>query len=119
MLIHSLIIPVSEFERGTGWKIKTEGACKGDLCIPLPKAARITRDMADMLDVSVVAEAMHMPIVEEPSRPLWALGPESIGGRALLTAKAPPLELPDVDGNLFDLSSLLGQKIVIYAWAPY
>jgi peroxiredoxin len=50
---------------------------------------------------------------------MWALGPESIGSRALSSAEAPNLRLPDLEGNEFELSSLRGQKIVVYAWAPY
>ena len=51
---------------------------------------------------------------------LWALGPASgPTGRALTTAIAPELELPDVDGNPFKLSSLLGQKVLLVAWATW
>jgi hypothetical protein len=113
LLLRSLNIPVSEFEQATGWELKPEGACKGDVCIPLPESTD------DMLDVQAVADAMQMPLAAEPSKQLWALGPEAIGGRALTSAKAPELELPDLDGNMFRLSSLIGQKIVVYAWAPY
>ena len=52
----------------------------------------------------------------------WACGrsgPEAIGGRALATAQAPELVLPDVDGHEFRLSSLRGQKVVLVSWAPY
>jgi len=50
---------------------------------------------------------------------LWALGPESVGAHALVTAQAPDLVLDDIDGNEFRLSSLRGQKVVLVAWAPY
>jgi hypothetical protein len=113
MLLKSLNIRVEEFERGTGWQIKPEGACKGDVCVPLPAMSD------DSLDVKAVAQALQMPIAEESSAQLWALGPESLGGRALTTAAAPELELPDIFGNSFRLSSLLGQKVLVYAWAPY
>ena len=36
-----------------------------------------------------------------------------------MTAEAPELRLPDLDGNEFVLSSLRGQKVVIVSWAPY
>jgi len=60
-----------------------------------------------------------MPLVSEPEYNLWALGPETVGARALTTAQAPTLILPDIAGKPFDLASLHGKKIVVYAWAPY
>jgi len=113
MLLRSLTIPRVEFETGTGWQLKPEGACKGDVCIPLPETPG-----ADV-DVKALAETMGLPLASAPEHGLWALGPEAIGGRALLTAEAPDLRLPDLDGNEFALSSLRGKKVLLYAWAPY
>ncbi len=113
MLLKSLTLSKQAFTLGTGWQIKPEGACKGDVCIPLPHAE------GDDLDVPRLAQAMGLPLVHEPAHGLWSLGPESIGNRALVTARAPDLELPDLAGNLFNLNSLLGQKVLLYAWAPY
>ena len=60
-----------------------------------------------------------MATIHDPEVGLWAVGPESLGGRALVTAQAPELVLPDLDGNEFRLSSLRGQKVLLVAWAPY
>jgi hypothetical protein len=60
-----------------------------------------------------------MALVRDEQHDLWALGPESLGGRALVTAAAPDLVLDDLDGNEFRLDSLRGQKVVLVAWAPY
>jgi hypothetical protein len=113
MLLRSLQVPKSEFEAGTGWTLKPEGACRGDVCIPLSKPA------GDSVDVRRVANDIGMPLVEASEYGLWALGPASIGSRALATAEAPELTLPDLDGREFKLSSLRGQKVLLFAWAPY
>jgi hypothetical protein len=113
MILESLHIDRGAFEAGTGWELKPEGACKGDVCIPLNPAPGARVDVAD------VARQMGLPLVADDEHGLWALGPESIGGRALTTAEAPELVLPDLRGNEFRLSSLRGQKVLIYAWAPY
>lgn len=113
MLLRSLHIPKDEFEAGTGWTLKPEGACQGNVCIPLSKPA------GDVIDVAQVARDMAMPLVAAPEFGLWALGPACIGSRALASAQAPDLQLPDLDGNPFQLSSLRGQKVLLYAWAPY
>lgn len=113
MLIREQRISREAFEQETGWALRPEGACKGDVCIPLPEQP------GDTVDVAQLAEAMGLPMAAEPEHGLWALGPESISGHALTTAEAPPLQLPDLEGNRFDLASLRGQKILLYAWAPY
>ena len=113
MLLRSLHVPKSEFEAGTGWTLKPEGACRGDMCIPLSRPAGAS------IDVVSVAGDIGMPLVAAPEHGLWALGPASIGSRALTSAEAPELRLPDLDGQEFRLSSLKGKKVLLYAWAPY
>jgi hypothetical protein len=113
MLLRSLNVSRSEFEAGTGWTLKPEGACQGHVCIPL------SRPTGDTVDVVQVAGDMGMPLVEAAEHGLWALGPAAIGSRALATAETPDLALPDLDGNVFRLSSLRGRKVLLYAWAPY
>jgi hypothetical protein len=110
MIVERLDVTAEQFEAMTGWAIKAEGACKGDVCVPLGGAA---------FDLVAVADRLGMPLVQDSQSALWALGPSSIGGRALTTAQAPELVLPDLDGRPFALSSLLGQKVVVVAWAPY
>jgi len=113
MLLRSLSVPRSEFEAATGWRLKPEGACQGNVCIPLSRPA------GDTIDVARVANDMGMPLVAALEHGLWALGPASIGSRALASAQAPNLRLPDLNGKEFQLSSLRGQKVLLYAWAPY
>ena len=60
-----------------------------------------------------------MAVVADEKAGLWAFGPESLGSRALVSAQAPELVLPDLQGNEFRLSSLRGQKVLLVAWAPY
>ena len=113
MILKSLTLSKQEFQRGTGWEIKPEGACKGDICIPL------MQNDNDSVSVEQAADAIGLPLVHEPGHGIWSLGPESIGNRALVSAKTAELDLPDLDGNQFSLKSLLGKKVLVYAWAPY
>lgn len=114
MIIDTLDVSAADFGAGTGWEIKPEGACKGEVCVPLG-AANADGDF----DLSGAAERLGMALVADEARGRWALGPESIGDRALTTAVAPELILNDLDGNEFKLSSLRGQKVLIVSWAPY
>ncbi len=110
MILDSLTITPEQFLIGTGWEIKAEGACKGEVCVPLGPGG---------FDLVGTAERLGMALVPDESNSLWALGPESLASRALTSAEAPDLVLPDIDGNEFRLSSLRGQKVVVVSWAPY
>ena len=81
------------------------------MCVPLGATGEF--------DVTATAERLGMAIVHDADAGLWAVGPESFGGRALVSAQAPELVLDDIDGNASRLSSLRGQKVVIVSWAPY
>jgi hypothetical protein len=117
VILTNATVPPEAFEAETGWAIKPEGACKGEVCVPLPPAAR---SASGGIDVSAVAERLGMPLVTDEERNVRALGPDTaVTGRALTTAVAAELELPDADGNLFKLSSLHGQKVLLVAWASW
>lgn len=114
MLLTDLDLSAAEFEGATGWATKPEGMCKGDVCVPVPGAS----STGARFDVAAVAAKLGMALVADDKSGVWALGPES-GGRAMTTAVAPDLELPDLDGNPFKLSSLQGRKVLLVAWASW
>jgi hypothetical protein len=105
-------VSADEFERVTGWRIDPEGLCNGDRCVPF------RGDAADAVVLDAAARALGMPLVHDEAHGLWALGAEA-GGRAIRTAVAPELELPDLDGRSFRLSSLRGTKVLLVAWASW
>ena len=114
MILESLRVDPAELERRTGWSIKPQGACKEDRCVPLTTGA----DSAGAFDAQLLADRLGMPLVHDEPSGLWCLGPEA-GGRALTSARAPALELPDLDGIPFNLASLRGTKILLVAWASW
>ncbi len=114
MLLTTHTVDREAFESGTGWALRPEGACRGEICVPLPEGAV----RGGEVDIDVVAERLGMPIARHSSE-LASLGPATLGGNVLATAEAPNLVLPDLDGNPFDLASLRGQKVVLVAWSPY
>jgi hypothetical protein len=110
MLVDRLDISAEDFARLTGWEIKPEGACKGETCVPLPDK---------VFGLVTTAERLGMAVVAEPAGNVWALGPETLSGRALTSTDTADFVFPDLDGNEFRLSSLRGQKVLVVAWAPY
>lgn len=117
MILTDLEIDPAALEARTGWAIKPEGACKAEVCVPLPPEARLA---SGRLDARVLATRLGMPLVHDDAHSVWALGPETaVTGRALTTAHAPELELPDLDGTPFRLSTLRGKKVVLVSWASW
>ena len=113
MIVDTLDITAAEFETATGWAIKPEGACKGEVCVPLENAA------SGGFDLLATAAQLRMGVVTDTAEGFWSIGPASLGDRALTTATAPDFVLPRLDGTEFRLSSLRGKKVVIVSWAPY
>ncbi len=112
MILDKLIINSAELAARTGWHIKPEGACKEEMCVPLPQMP------ADGVDVRILAECLNMPLLHDEKHHVWSLGPES-GGRVLNSAVAPEIVLPDLNGQPFALRSLRGQKVLVVAWASW
>ena len=113
MILTSLEVNPQEFERRTGWVLKPEGACKGDVCVPLPDATA-----GEDLDARMLSQRLGMPLIHDADANVWCLGPEA-RGRALTTAQAPELILPDYQRTPFRLSSLCGQKVLIVTWSSW
>ena len=114
MILKSLDVDRKEFEARTGWVFKPEGACKGDVCVPLPAGAA----SGVKVDARMLSERLGMPLIHDADANIWSLGPEAMG-HALTAAKAADFELPDWQGKQFRLSSLRGQKALIVTWSSW
>jgi hypothetical protein len=112
VIFRSARVSASELERQSGWRLRPEGLCREDRCVPF-----VAADLAS-LDLVAVGAALGLPLVHDARHELWAFGAEA-GGHALVSAAAPDFELPDADGGSFRLSSLRGQKVLLVAWASW
>ena len=108
MILERLDVPPPELEARTGWTVKPEGACRGDVCVPLRQP----------FDVADLAERLQMALVHDDAHGVWALGPES-DAPALGDARLPEIVLPDRTGEDFSLRSLRGTKVFMIAWASW
>jgi hypothetical protein len=108
VIVERLDTPPTELERRTGWTVKPEGACRGEVCVPL----------TEPFSVEDLARRLGMALVHDDRHGLWALGPES-DRPALAGARLPDIVLPDRDGRDFALRSLRGTKVFMVAWASW
>ena len=106
----------ADAERVTGWALKPQGMCRGDLCVPLPAKVVQGRDV----DVEAFWKTLGGPVIASDGGEVWALGaPAEERNAALEGLEAPDFTLPDVDGTPRTLSHLRGKKVFLATWASW
>lgn len=104
-----------ELERATGWTLKPEGLCRGEVCVPMPGAQREGR-----IDAAAFWRKLGHPIFSDQAGETWVLGTGAEARKeALCSLEAPDFELPDVNGVVRRLSSLRGKKVFLATWASW
>lgn len=112
-----LWLAASALPAATGWKLETEGLCRGDACVRTD--ARWV-DGAGRVDLAAFTHHLGQPMVRDDAAKAWAFG-ESVNARrdALFSLEAPDFCLPDIDGKLHKLSDYRGRKVFMYSWGSY
>ena len=109
-----------DLARATGFELKPEGLCKGNICVPLPRTGTPLVDDSGSIDVAAFWRHMGQPVVHDEARTTWVLG---LGAReraaALETFEAPDFRLPDLDGRMHGLSEQRGKKVLLATWASW
>ena len=117
-----LWVPIQELHKATGWELKSEGACLGDVCVPiLPgREAELMRAERTEFNLAGFARMLGRPVVHDGASDMWVIG-EAAGDRQreLLSLRAPDFRLPDLDGRMHSLSEHRGKKVFLFAWASW
>jgi hypothetical protein len=107
----SVSVSADDLARATGWVLKPEGLCRGEVCVPAKGLD------PDALGLEAVASALHRSVVIDADAGVAAFAgdPMSSGMRASIDE----LELPDLDGNVVRMSDYAGRKRLLIAWASW
>ncbi len=115
-----LWLPSEDVEGATGWALKPEGFCRGEVCVPVPAGRE--DDFVRGAEVNVAAFWRHMgkPVLHDESGGTWVLG-ESAERRTaqLMSLEAPDFRLPDLEGRMHALSDHRGKKVFLSTWASW
>jgi hypothetical protein len=101
---------INEFE------LKPQGACRADLCIPIPK------DMirGDYFNLTAFAKKAGQPVVAEAGERVWSFGEmQALGGGFVESRIAPDFAVPDRAGRPVRLSAFRGKKVLVVTWASW
>ena len=115
-----LLIDPDDLPRINGFEVKPEGACFGDLCIPLHDDLAPTRAGRQWLDLTALADLLEQAYVSDADERVWSFA-EIPAKRANMMegAMAPELSIKDRQGNEFTLADLKGKKALIVTWSSW
>jgi peroxiredoxin len=104
----------------TGWALKPEGLCRGEICVPLLGREVAVAGQPDRVDLVEWAAALGIPMAIDALEGVAAITPPAHERAELLAGSlAPELTLPDVDGAPHSLADLAGRKKVLVTWASW
>ena len=120
-----LWLRLDDLTRASGWQLKAEGACLGDVCVPIPASRRdrFVRDESGpepRFNLAEFARLREMPSLIDESTETWCVV-DSAKTRAqqMASLQAPDFTLPDLAGRMHSLTDYRGQKIFMVAWASW
>jgi peroxiredoxin len=111
-----LWLAAAEWERVTGWTLKSEGICRGEICVPL--ASDMTRE--GRIDAAAAWRKLGNPVVSDDDGDVWVLGTGAAArSEALAQLMAPDFTLDDLSGKPHTLSELRGKTVFLTTWASW
>ena len=119
---NELWLRTDQLTQATGWELKPEGPCLGEICVPLldnEKSEWIEdREDGQWLNMSGLADKVGQKQAQGDG--VWSLGsvPE-VRRSTLESALAPDFEVTDRNGDTFRLSDMRGKKVLIITWASW
>jgi hypothetical protein len=117
---NDLWITANDLEQAIGWSMKSEGLCRGDICVPVP-AGRIQEFVrGDTVNIAAFWRRMGNPVVRDEAGEVWVLGTSAADrSNALRSLEAPDFSLPDLSGKSQRLSDQRGRKVLLVTWASW
>jgi len=113
--VDALWVRTHDLPRINGFEVKPQGACRADICIPIPKAML----RGDYFDLTAFAKKIGQPVVADAGARVWSFGEIQALGGGLASRMAPDLVVSDRAGHPVHLSSFRGKKMLVVTWASW
>lgn len=117
-----LWVPANELTAASGWELRPEGACRGDVCVPIPRGreAEFLRERPARFNLAALSRLLAEPVAHEDAHGVWFFGEGAAARRAeLLSLQAPDFTLPDLEGRPHALRDYRDKKVLLVFWASW
>ena len=119
-----LWITLADLKSATGFVVKPQGICRGELCFPIPKARRnafLSRQgRVTWFNLSEFASLVKQPAAMDKQNAVWYFGPRPAEQNGYLQSLlAPDFTLPDMNGRKHSLKEFRGKKVLLITWASW
>lgn len=104
----------------SGWSIKPQGLCQGDVCVPVPRQDAARYVQGTQTNIAAFWRLLGRPVLHDKRGGHWLLAPAAAERAATLASlDAPDFELPDIDGQLHRLSDYRGKRVFLTTWSSW
>lgn len=112
--------PIANLAPLTGWELKPEGACLGEVCVPLPRGREAEFVQDGWFNIGALARHLSQPVAHDEETGDWVVGEAAAGQPAVLESlEGPDFRLPDHRGVEHQLSDYRGRKVFLVSWASW
>lgn len=112
----ALWIRTADLPRINEFELKPQGACRADVCIPIPK----TFVRGANFNLTAFAQKAGQTLVADPGSRVWSFGEMPVVRGAFLESRmAPEFAVPDRTGRIVRLSQFRGKKVLVVTWASW
>lgn len=109
-----------QLEQVSGWRLKPEGLCRGEICVPVPAERREALVEGELHNLTALAQSFGQPLIRDHQHRVWCFGAAAAERKRTLTSlQAPDFALPDLKGRTHALSDYQGRKILLASWASW
>ena len=117
-----LWVHADELPAAAGWELRPEGACRGDVCVPIPqrREAEFVRERPARFNLAALARLLAEPVVHDDAHGVWFFGEAAAARRTeMQSLRAPDFTLPDLEGRPHALFDYRGKKVFLVFWASW
>ena len=109
-----LWVRAADLPRVNEFTLKPQGACREDICIPIPKELK----SGQWFNLSGFARRTGEAFVADAD--VWSFGEIPVmGGKYLSSRIAPDFSVPDRQGKVVHLADFRSKKVLVVTWASW